>query len=355
MQKKTSLFQHILIFVLAQLAWLSLLGLWIYGYVSNHIIFNRVSEWISPRTIDKPLDVVTFLVGLLLLVAISVGLSLIFRNFNVQLNLTRLYDNFIANVTHELKSPLASIQLYLETLRDRDVPPERQKEFVDSMLQDTNRLYNRINSILDIARLEQKTVAYNFVVHDLETLINRLADEAQSQFRLDDQSLSRHIESTCLVVADESALQIVLDNLIDNALKYRTGPLSIAIDVEVIPQKRACVRVIDQGIGLSGRHQKDVFKKFQRIYGSDIPSVQGTGLGLYWVREIVRVHGGSVSVYSAGTGRGSTFTIEFPVYPVTKKRYINRLLKLTRKISLKKENNSGKPYVESNENIAGRG
>ena len=109
------LIHPVLIFVLAQLAWLCLVGIWIYWYVSNYIIFQQVGDKLSPQLISKSNNVLALVIGLILLVAILVGISLIFIYLNKQLKMARLYDNFIANVTHELKSPLASIQLYLET------------------------------------------------------------------------------------------------------------------------------------------------------------------------------------------------------------------------------------------------
>ena len=156
MKKRNSLVYYVIIFAIAQLAWMGLLGLWIYIYVSNYIIFEQVGDQLSPQiTIDTP-NALVFSGGIVLIVAIATGMSILIRNLGVQLNLTRMYDNFIANITHELKSPLASIQLFLQTLKSRDVPKEKQNEFLASMLQDTKRLQRLIDSILEISALEQK-------------------------------------------------------------------------------------------------------------------------------------------------------------------------------------------------------
>ena len=165
MRGKHSLFYHILIFILAQLVWLSLLGIWIYWYVSNYIVFEKVGEEVSPQLIYDVQNALPFVLGLILLIGLSLITSLIFRHLNVQLRITKLYDNFIGNVTHELKSPLSSIQLYLETLKQRDVPLEKRKEFVDLMMKDADRLQSLINSILEISAQEKKKLFQDYQVY----------------------------------------------------------------------------------------------------------------------------------------------------------------------------------------------
>jgi len=330
-KKKPTLFFHIFIFVLAQLAWLSLLGLWIYWFVSNQFIFNRMPEWVSEEMVSQTTNLISFVGGLVLLVAISVAMSLIFRNLNLQLNLNRLYDNFIANVTHELKSPLASIQLYLETLDQRTVPEKRQQEFIASMRHDADRLNTLINSILDIARLEQKKIAYNFYVHETSNLIKELVRESREQFKLNKNTITVQGIVNVPVVADKNALQIVLNNLVDNAIKYTEGDAKINIEMSQT-SKKVLIKVTDNGIGLASKKQKKIFQKFHRLLEGNSPTIKGSGLGLYWVKEIIHIHGGKVSVFSPGKNKGTTFTLELPIYKTSKKRYIEQLLKVTQKL-----------------------
>ena len=174
MKKRQSLFYHILIFVLAQSAWLALLGLWIYWYVFNYIVFKKVGDQVSPQLTYDITNVVPFVIGLVLLIGISFTTAWIFRHLNLQLRLNKLYDNFIGNVTHELKSPLSSIQLNLETLNSRNVPPEKRKEFINLMMKDSSRLQRLINSILEISALEQKKLAHDYQVYKAETLVRQL-------------------------------------------------------------------------------------------------------------------------------------------------------------------------------------
>jgi two-component system phosphate regulon sensor histidine kinase PhoR len=329
MKRLRFLFRPVLVFIFAQLAWLSLLGLWIYWYVSNYIIFNQVGDKISPQLVSAKTNILALIGGLVLLLAILFGMYLIFIYLNRQLNITRLYDNFIANVSHELKSPLASIQLYLETLHYRKVPRAKQREFFALMMKDANRLKNLINSILDISGLEKKRIAYNFHVHNAESVIRTVVEESAEQFRLQN-AIQIKGSAPCQCVIDRDALKIVFDNLMDNAIKYSKEPAQISILLGCNP-KSVVIEFKDQGIGIQEKDQKKIFTKFHRIYGPEIPNVKGTGLGLYWTEEIIKYHGGKISVSSEGLGHGSAFRIELPIYRAFRTHYSNHLLKLTQK------------------------
>ena len=302
----------IVVFVLAQLAWFALLGLWIYWYVRNYMIFIEVGERISPQFVLETKTIAILVAGILLLMAVAVALTLIFGRLNQQLKVNRMYDSFIASVTHELKSPLASIQLYLETLSVRDVPKEKLDDFVTLMLKDSQRLNALISSILEIAGIEERKKIYKPQNFDADTLLRELVGESKDQFNLSDESVQIVGNAGCTCRVDRRSLKVVLNNLFDNAIKYTGGPPHI--DVQISREaNRLIIRVTDQGIGIAEKDQRDVFKKFRRIQSQDSPTVKGTGLGLYWAREIIRNHRGKISVYSAGPNRGTTFTIELPV------------------------------------------
>jgi two-component system, OmpR family, phosphate regulon sensor histidine kinase PhoR len=327
MKRPRSYVYHILIFILAQIAWLSLLGIWIYWYVSNYIIFSEVGDNLSAQIMSEGRNVLVLVSGLVLLIVVSLVMSLQFYRLNMQYNLTKHYDNFIANVTHELKSPLASIQLALETMQFHDLKASKQKEFISMMLKDTQRLNNLINAILEISAMEQKKIAHDFRIYSIDPLIRELVQECREQFNLAEDSIRIHGGSSCRCVADRNAIKIVLDNLIDNAMKYSYGPVEITIHM-------ACKLKIfrldfnDRGIGISNANQKKIFEKFYRIQSKKSPNVKGTGLGLYWVREIIHIHGGDITVSSRGAQPGTTFHIELPIYQVSKNRYIRNLLKI---------------------------
>ncbi|GMU95760.1 sensor histidine kinase [Ignavibacterium album] len=312
MRKRYSLAYNLAIFILAQIVWLALLGLWIYWYVSNYLIFEQVGEKVSPQIVIDTPDVFPFVGGIVLLVGLSFSMVLIFRNLNVQIRLTRLYDNFIANITHELKSPLSSIQLYLETLNTRNVSAEKQKEFISQMIKDTARLQKLISTILEISALESRKNKVNFEVYDSCEILNRLLKESAEQFRLKENTIGFKCLSSTKISIDINAFKMVIDNLIDNSIKYSTGELKINLIVKTSINKVE-IHFSDNGVGISPEEQKNIFHKFYRIYDEDIPNVKGTGLGLYWVKEIIKNHRGKISVKSEGKGKGTTFIIELPV------------------------------------------
>ncbi|MBN1895427.1 HAMP domain-containing histidine kinase [bacterium] len=339
MRKHQSL-QYILIFIVAQIAWLSLLGLWIYRYVTSYVHVADAGPELYRQWISGKADVLALVGGLVLLVAISVGMSLLYARLNSQLKITQLYDTFIANVTHELKSPLASIQLALETLRERRISRPKQQEFVRLMLQDTNRLNSLINAILEIAGLEQKKIAHRFEVHGADAVIRTLAREAAEQFQLPKRAFEIRGSAPCRCVADRDALKMVFNNIFDNAVKYSSGSPEIRVNYHCT-SNTLTIDFKDRGIGIPSHDLKNIFKKFHRVHDRDAPSVKGTGLGLYWVREIIRHHGGRTSVFSDGKNRGSTFRVELPVYRPSKKNRINRLLEIARQMPRQPDGKDG--------------
>jgi len=330
MKKNKSLFLVMVSFVAAQLAWMGLLGLWIYWYVSNYIIFKQVGDQVSPQIIINGTKVGVFVIGIIMIVGLAVALVIIFRNLLVQRKLTGLYDNFIANITHELKSPLSSIQLYLETLSSKQISAEKQKEFYAIMAKDTTRLHKLINSILEVSRLEQKGVAHNFHVYDADIIFLSIIENSTKHFNLPEGvvKVEGKIENQCVI--DKEAMQIVFDNFTDNAVKYTPGKVKINIRMKST-LKKIIIEFTDTGIGIGLMDQKTIFNKFQRVNNKVIPNVKGTGLGLYWVKEILRQHGGKAAVRSEGLTKGTTFIIELPVYLSSKKMYIRSLLKGTAK------------------------
>ena len=326
MRGKHSLFYHILIFILAQLVWLSLLGIWIYWYVKNYLVFEKVGESVSPQLIYDVQNALPFVLGLILLIGLSFITSLIFRHLNVQLKITRLYDNFIGNVTHELKSPLSSIQLYLETLKQRNVPVEKQKEFIDIMLKDTGRLQGLINSILDIAAQEKKKLLYEYQVYDADSFMKKIIEESFDRFRVAKEQYKISGVVYCKILAGRDAFRIVFDNLIDNAVKYSIKQPMINIQLNCYGGK-LIVQFTDNAIGIANNEHKKIFNKFYRIYNNEIPNVKGTGLGLYRVREIIKAHYGKIIVSSNGENKGTTFTIELPVYEERSNRGIKNFFR----------------------------
>lgn len=328
MRKRHSLWYHVVIFVLAQLTWLSILGLWIYWYVSNYIIFQKVGQRISPKLITEGPGSFALVSGLVLLLTITVLISLLFKYLYGQVVLHRLYGNFIANVSHELKSPLSSMQLHLETLSLREMPVEQRRMFHSLLLGDVARLHGLIETILEIAGLEQNRNLYRYSVQAMESLVEVLARQALETFGLPEAALTVEGEAHCACVVDQAALQTVFNNLVDNTVKYSSGEPRIQVRL-TSTGRRFLLEFRDFGIGIEAVDQKKIFNKFYRASGRNAPSVKGVGLGLYRVREILRAHGGRVTVTSGGTGRGTTFRLVLPVYGKSKKHFTKKLLRIT--------------------------
>ena len=317
-RRRHSFAYNLVIFVLAQIVWVAVLLLWIYWYVKNNIIFEKVGETISPQIVYDAPSVFPFVGGIVLLVGLSFSLVLIFRHLNIQIRLTALYDNFIANVTHELKSPLSSIQLYLETLNSRDVPEEKKKEFYGLMMRDAERLKNLINSILEVALMDKKKLIGDFEPYKADEIIKKIILESAEQFQLDQNKIKFSGDAGCEVLLNRSSIKTVFDNLVDNSIKYSVSALEIKVTFKR-NTKKVEIEFEDNGIGIPHDEIKKIFQKFHRLYDKDIPNVKGTGLGLYVVKEIIKNHKGKVSAFSDGKGKGSKFKIELPVYVEKKK------------------------------------
>jgi len=334
MKKPTKFLFHILIFVLAQFAWFSLVGIWIYWYITNYLLLSEVGDTAAPHLLSGNINILALVSGLVLLVMLSVGMLLIFLYLNRQLNITRMYDNFIANVTHELKSPLSSVQLYLETLMKRRIDPGHQNQFYTLMLKDIERLNRLISSILYLSSLGHKKVAgklaHDYHIYNADSVLRKVLKEVFREHNLPDESFSIDGAANCRCVIDQYWLKIVFNNLTDNAVKYSSEKPRINIRLGV-GSKYFFITFTDKGIGIMSKDQKIIFNKFQRIYNPLSPNVKGTGLGLYWVRQIIHHHGGKITVHSEGKNMGTTFRIALPIYKVYKRQYINRLLRLSQK------------------------
>jgi signal transduction histidine kinase len=319
MRRRRSFGYNLAIFVLAQLVWLAVLLLWIYWYVSNNIIFEQVGEKIAPQIVYDAPSVFPFVGGLVLLAGLSFSMVLIFRHLNIQIKLTEMYDNFIANVTHELKSPLSSIQLYLETLNSRNVPEEKKKEFYVLMMRDAERLKNLVNSILEIASMDKKKFIRDFEVYKADETIKKIILESAQQFNLNPEVIKFSGDAGCDILINRNSIKTVFDNLIDNSIKYSISDLQINILFKR-SSKKVEIEFSDNGIGIPNDQIKKIFQRFYRIYDSDIPNVKGTGLGLYVVREIIKFHRGKITAVSHGKGKGAKFKIELRVFIDKKKR-----------------------------------
>ena len=225
------------------------------------------------------------------------------------------HDAFINAVTHELKTPLASMRLYLETLKSREVSEERRQEFYDIMLADGDRLLHTVEQVLHAGRTAQKKRALNLSHVELGRLVRECLELARLRHGLDAGAI-RYVESPAAAAAavngDSEELRAAVSNLLDNAVKYSDKGVNVEVEVGPVDERLVAVRVRDSGIGIHHNQLKRIFKRFYRVPGHFMARFKGTGLGLFIVRSIVERHGGRVFAESEGLGRGSTFTIQLP-------------------------------------------
>jgi two-component system sensor histidine kinase SenX3 len=225
------------------------------------------------------------------------------------------HDTFINAVTHELKTPIASMKLYLETLRSRSLTEEQRREFYDVMLSDVNRLHHTVDQVLKAGAVREKPkTAARKVPVDVAALARECVDLATARHHLRPGSivLESQTSQRLDVLGDPDDLRMVLSNLLDNAVKYSGDTVCITVTLAAPGPDTAWVRVQDRGIGIPRNQLKRIFNRFYRVQRHGLTQVKGTGLGLYVVRGVARAHGGRVFAQSEGEGHGATFTVELP-------------------------------------------
>lgn len=225
------------------------------------------------------------------------------------------HDAFINSVTHELKTPITSIRLYLETLKTREVTEAQRDEFYEIILADTDRLLQTVEQVLRAGRTGDKRRQLNRTMIDLREIVRECLDLTRIRHKLDESALhytERLDSSGARVVGDADELRAAVSNLLDNAVRYSDREVDVSVEVATLDEKRLAVRISDHGIGISSSQLKRIFNRFYRVQGAFMARVKGTGLGLFIVRSIVKKHGGHVFAESGGPGHGSTFTIHLP-------------------------------------------
>ena len=258
-------------------------------------------------------EVVLLVFGIIFFALIITGLILntIFLVREIRRN--EQHDAFLNAVTHELKTPIASIKLYLETLKARDVAEDKRREFYDIMLSDSDRLLATVEQVLQASRTREKERLMNVAEIDIGGLLTETIAMVRKQYDLDEAAI-KFAEPTerFNVLGDKSDLRTAFANLLDNAIKYSPSPPKISVRIRS-SQKKIEVFVRDNGVGLARGDLKRIFRRFYRVHNAAAFSdAKGTGLGLVIVRSIIGKHGGRINAESRGVGKGSTFIIQLP-------------------------------------------
>ena len=249
--------------------------------------------------------------GIIVFALIIAGIT-VYTVFLVrELRRSEQQDSFLNAVTHELKTPIASIRLYLDTLQSREVTDDKRREFYRIMLADTDRLQYTVEQVLKAGVTGQKGKSHERAPVDLSPLVGECVELARTRHHLDAKAMAFEANSSATVLGDADDLRTAVTNLLDNAVKY--SPQAMSVRVAIVPNgNRVQVRVADNGVGIPRNQLKKVFHRFYRVPGRTRSQVKGTGLGLYLVQTIAKRHGGRAFAESEGEGQGAVFTLELP-------------------------------------------
>lgn len=293
-----------------QLVWVIVVASWVYWFIGRSKEFRELALRYKPELVAQGVEWLVLVEGLLMLVAILVGVYVIYLYWRRQANLYLQQRSYISQLTHELKSPLASIQLHLETVKLRDLPKDKLDGFIDTMLSDTERLNHLTSNLLMATRIEFRQLGERAKRIDFSRFVTDYLEGKRGELP-EGGRLSLEVEQGIQAVIDTEGMEMALRNLLENSLLY--SPVSPEIRVRLRRSGRHCLLDFeDNGIGIEKRELDRIFEMFYRVR---IPgeNIRGTGLGLYIVKSVVSAHGGKVSVTSPGPGKGSTFQITLPL------------------------------------------
>jgi signal transduction histidine kinase len=284
---------------------LALVTLWNVVIVADYMHIRALSD---ARVSTGSGRWILLAVGCVLFAGVLTGLILFLISLIKQIRLNRAQQNFIDSVTHELKTPLTSLKLHLQTLQRGKASLEQVAQFHAIMLEDVDRLSNLLDHVLQAARLERRQAIV------LETLpLRPLLDEVVRDIRMRhglDQAAIQVDGADATVRGEPAGLRMVFLNLLDNAVKYSGETIQVEVAIRALDEGGAEVAVRDRGVGLAPRDLKRVFQRFYRV-GSEMTRTRpGTGLGLYIVRETLHLLGGRIRAESEGEGKGTTFVVQ---------------------------------------------
>lgn len=247
--------------------------------------------------------------GVFFLVLVLLGAWLIYRALVKTEELKFHQQNFLSAVTHELKTPLASVKLYLDALESTKIAEDRKQRVIPRMKEDIERLESMVENILEAGRFERSGYHLNKSSFDLSALVQSCVDDMSRHPSTLPLSVTRHIQPNIQWYGDEAALGRAVGAILGNSLKYHNGK-DIHVSVKLAADRHSIrLAVSDHGIGFEPGEERVIFDRFYRV-GDELTRGQpGTGLGLYLCREIIRAHGGTCEAYSEGVGKGATFTL----------------------------------------------
>lgn len=302
-------FHPLVVFIAIQLAWILVVGGWLYWFLETQTQLRALARKYRPELLQGWLDWLVLIEGLVLLIAILAGVYVIFIFWSKQAALLKEQKAFIAQVSHELRSPVASIRLHLETLKMHRPNPEQTGKSLTIMLEDTDRLNSLITNLLTANRLEHRRFNLSLRPCDMSAFTRSYFNEARNLIPPHGR-LDLDICEGLYAQLDKESFEIVFRNLLENSFLYSdSAPI---LNVTLKPKGHWCHFIFsDQGKGLRKKDLKKIFRMFYRLRQSG-ENVRGTGLGLFIAQLMVKRHKGRIWAESAGIGAGTDFHILLP-------------------------------------------
>lgn len=289
MQRSLLIFYAVILYALAEMAW--------WGILLIQVRPERAGMILGE--------------GAVFLLLISVGVIMLHRSLNKEKKLRGQQKNFLLSVTHELKSPLASIKLYLQTILKRDLDRSQINAFLNNSLKDIERLDDLVENMLIATRMENRSYSFPKEEFDLSALVEKVAERLQVH-TCSTQTIYTDVTPGIKITADKFAMSLVVSNLIENAVKY--SPACDEVHVTLDSEDGAVVfRVADKGIGIKDSEKDRIFEKFYRVGSEDTRKTKGTGLGLFIVKEVLKNHQASIRVKN-NKPEGTIFEVSFSTY-----------------------------------------
>ncbi|MFC1828728.1 sensor histidine kinase [Thermodesulfobacteriota bacterium] len=307
-------FHPISVFIFSIVALAMSLVLYIYWYVE---VSTGLREVVIRNNLEPAqfLESQTWLVILILSILVGiilVGIIIIFVYAIKTLQLYRLQKNFINNFTHELKTPVTSLKLYLETFLKHELSSADQQKYLYYMIQDVERLSDNITRIMDLAKFESKEYEGEFITTDIVKTVEAFYQNNIQLFRDCEINIHTPRDPSYTAGINSFLFEMLLMNLLTNAIKYNDSKVP-RIDISFeLNKEKLHVCFTDNGIGIEKSEIKKIFKKFYQVGQPDDMTAKGSGLGLYVVHSIARLHKGKIVAESKGAGKGSVFTLILP-------------------------------------------
>jgi len=246
--------------------------------------------------------------GLVMMVLLFWGMLVIYRTFSKNIRLNKQQNNFLLSITHELKTPIASVKLYIETLLKRDLDKEKTTTILKNSLLDMKRLQILVENLLLSAQIESKKFDLSLLENNLSELLNQIIDKYATPRGIEGRLINK-IQDEIYVDCDKMAIEMLLTNLLDNAIKY--SPTNSPIHIELSQsENKTVLELKDEGEGISAADKKVVFRKFFRAGDENTRKSKGTGLGLFIIKNIVQLHNAQIEILD-NSPKGTIFKIIF--------------------------------------------